>query len=428
MKKLTLFLLLLLLTACGGNAEENYTYEPTQPPTTAGLEEPPSGYFADALRLVAIVEDVHPIFILPHLLPDYYEARRAEFLAAAARPDMTQVDFGFAMQRYFTALHDGHMSMPFVRMGGYLNIGLIYDSGRLFLHDQRAVEVVSIGGVDAGEMIGMIDGLFFFENEFARRVMIPRHAVSGAMLMYAGVDVAVPWLYVTVVENGVQSEKQVHFSQNPTFDPPNYIIRHEMMGDVFFISLRQFVDGDHITEAAEAIEAAMADGINKFIVDLRGNSGGNSTAGMRLVNAMGMTLPSFGSLRRLSELASEQRGIPFSETIDRIETHPIPSMGSNPKGVQLAVLVDNFSFSSAVMMAAWVQDGGLGTVVGEPPMNAPSAFGDMLVYNLPYVDLNVPISYTRFTRPNLNDDQNVLWPDILVDAGDALEAALDFLN
>jgi len=242
-------------------------------------------------------------------------------------------------------------------------------------------------------------------------------------------------VYITLLENNVQTDELTRFvAASPSITRASnhdYIIRYEIMDDVFFISLRSFVVGEHITEVANAIEAAIDVGITRFIVDLRANGGGDSTAGIELLSAMGMTTPSFGSIRRISQLARDQRaqfGLVFPEDANLVERTPNPSTAANPLDIQLTVLTDNESFSSATMMATWVQDGNLGLVIGEASSNAPSAFGDMLTYTLATSGFNLQLSYTRWLRPDINADQNVLWPDIQVPADQALSTALEYLR
>lgn len=121
-----------------------------------------------------------------------------------------------------------------------------------------------------------------------------------------------------------------------------------------------------------------------------------------------------GAFRRISDLALEQRGeggfgAVVTSDMDRVEFSP-SLFTRNPNNVFVSVLTDVYSFSSSVMMAAWIQDGRLGNIVGEPSSNAPSPFGDMLNFTLPYSQFRVPISYTRFLRPDTHADQNTLGP------------------
>ena len=93
------------------------------------------------------------------------------------------------------------------------------------------------------------------------------------------------------------------------------------------------------------------------------------------------------------------------------------------------VLTDRTTFSSATMLGVWVQDGKLGTIVGQPSANAPTSYGDMLRIQLPLSNVTLPISYKKFLRPDADADPDTLHPDILTGFDeDALEVALKYLS
>lgn len=199
----------------------------------------------------------------------------------------------------------------------------------------------------------------------------------------------------------------------------------------FFIDLRRFVDGSHITEAVRAIEEAIEFGARKFIVDLCSNGGGNSHAGVRLLSAMGISPPRQGIINRISPLLLENHqvfrplswfGIGYLHWVGGVD------MVRNPNDVFVSVLTNGDTFSSATDMATWVQDGGFGNVVGSPSRNAPTSFGDILQFTLPYTGFVGHVSFAHFLRPDVNADQTTLWPDILTDPADALEAATRLLR
>jgi len=256
----------------------------------------PRDFSGDAAFIVETVEEVHPIFIIEGMLPDYYEDFRAEFLSVTANP-MTRADFNLATTRYFSALHDGHMAMGFgSRMLGGMQLPLIpgevlqtrfvASNSRLFLADQPHIEVLAIGGTPVADIFYQIDRYHFSENESDRQFNYGLCVGRKIILQRAGADFNSQlwntYADLTINENGQVSTLPIRFS-NPLLEVPgfllggvqmgpDYIIRYEMIDDVFFISLRTFVDGDHITEVAQAIEQAVASGTRKFIVDLRGNA------------------------------------------------------------------------------------------------------------------------------------------------------------
>ena len=142
---------------------------------------------------------------------------------------------------------------------------------------------------------------------------------------------------------------------------------------------------------------------------------------------MGMRVPSYGAVRRNSPLAAKQRGygrkdgfVEHSRSLDGVKRNP---------NISLIVLVNDGTFSSATMLAVWVQDGKLGRVVGYPSANAPTSFGDILTYTLPRTGVEVVMSHKQFQRPDANADQTTLTPDVLVPYGeDALPVALSLFG
>ena len=415
-RTMTLFLLLLFavaVSACGSD-EVNFS--------------------RDAAALVEAVEETHPIFVIEGMLPDYYEDIRQEFLEATSHP-MTTGQFRFAVERYFTVLRDGHMSFlgsVAYDYSDFLDTELAMLGGRLVLASAPDVEVKSIGGLSVDELVSFVGQNYFFENNSAWNLHFPYLVTFGAVLRQVGAEIADGdgslSVRLVLLDEGTETVLYASLGYERTVTrraPADFIIDHEWHDDILLIDLRIFTDGVHITRMAELITEAVAQGTRNFIVDLRGNPGGDSTAGYRLLRAMGVRVPLHGVIRRMSPLAAEQRG--FDETTGTLEFAP-NTFSRNPNDVFVSVLTDRYTFSSAMMMGVWVQDGGFGNIVGEPSSNAPSSFGDMLFFRLPYLDVYVPISFTRFLRPDVNADQDTLWPDILVPADEALEAAIEYMR
>ena len=422
-------------------------------------EDDMTGYGADALYLVQMVERTHPIFIVEGFLPDDYVLIRDQFLELANNTTSRQ-EFVFAAYRYVMTLQDGHMT-GFNLFGvggmtsGHIDIEWEIEDGRILLVDQEGItdiEVIEIGGVPPSQIFAVIDSYVFAENEVYRIWNYGRYIGYGTMIEMAGGFVSDNQTILTLSENGEISELEVELVM---LEPPtqpfcmsafaasfDFVVRHEMLeDDIFFIDLRVFYIDDSIEEMVQAIEQAIEEGIRQFIVDLRGNPGGNSMAGYQMFQAMGITMPTNGAVRRFSPLMIDtaiQHGflspieraiIPVTSAIaDGIIVAPTTATATNPNEVFVAVLTDNYSYSSSTMMANWAQDGGFGNIIGAPSRNSPTAFGDMLMFNLPYSGLEVRVSHAQFLRPDPTADQATLWPDIAVDPADALEVALDYLR
>ena len=424
-----------------------------------GIEMYPQSFATDALYLVRMVERTHPIFLLDGWLPDDYESIRDEFLLYAQTPDITTTEFAFAAARYITTLRDGHMTgangiiKPIGEgdddwihaiYGGHFDIDWIAQDGRLFLLDEYGkatdTEVIEIGGVPIYQVFAVVERYYYAENEADRQFGHNLFSRFGDVIERAGGEITNDTLQLTLNTGGILNTKYAPAGTGYAFFPTiEFIIRYEMMDDIFVIDLRHFSDGPHITEVVQSIEAAIADGTRKFIVDLRGNGGGASIAGQRLLEAMGLTVPSYGSMRRVSPLLIDFMGWYLRPLlwfgVDYISSAPSVSRGNpdtdannNPNNVFVSVLTDTASYSYATMMAVWVRDGGFGNIVGSTSRNAPNNFGEILNFYLPYSQFYMTISCTKWLRPDVTGDPVNLLPDIMVDPGDALYAALAYLR
>ena len=468
MKKIfAAIVVLLMLAACGsedageyvnGDAPDtsradapDYDYLPPEDDYQAA-EAGPSVFGIDAIYMVNMIEEVHPIFIIDGMLPDNYEEVRDEFLAYAAN-DISRQQFVFAARRYLTIFQDGHMGGGFgimrrsgggaLVLGNFLDVNWVLRDERLFLSDENGrptnAEVMEIGGIPVAKVLELIDAHYFSENEADRQRNHGIFARYGALLELGGAEIIDRRVILKVFADGETSTKEVMLNvpMPKELETTGMIlgsgISHEIWDDIFYIDLRAFVNDRDIDITASYIEEAINDGIRKFIVDLRGNPGGDSRAGSRLLEAMGVVTPDYGSIHRISDLAISQRMslAQNAEVYREMEyrlVEPNAEAAENPNGVFISVLTDAGTFSSATMFSAWVQDGNLGNIIGSPSRNKPSMFGDMLAFDLPSGLFTVAVSHGRFMRPDTNADQITLHPDILVDPEIALDVALEFLR
>ena len=420
--------------------------------------------------IVDTVEDAHPIFILgsvaaehgltglPVLPVDYLE-RRDEYLSVTSGY-ITRAEFVFATQRYLTMLQDGHMSGGFLMDGftggpflaaGFIDVEWTYHDGGLYLPDGG--RVLAIGGVPVPYVLEQIDRHYFAENNAARQFLYSVKSRYMSMVYMAGGRSGYDTINVLLDDGPLQYDIAMDFPAELLGEETDYIIDFYMIGDdIFYIDLRAFVDGPHIDYAVAAIEEAVAGGVRRFILDLRGNSGGNSFVGARLIYAMGgATTPTYGGMRRASGLFVEHiewmlgSGIIHDETMftmvegmlqeikaayqgpGYIVSMPNPDSASNPAGVFISVLTDSATFSSARMTGIWVQDGNLGNIIGMPSRNSPVSFGEMMQVNIQDSFFGLATSTALWLRPSQDAVQDTLVPDILVEEGDALEVAVEFL-
>lgn len=425
------------------------TYFENTPPV---LTLTPRSIFADALLLVEVIEANHPIFILDggSMLPVYYEERRAEFLEFAAlateREDfdwscmINREKFELAAHRYISLLQDGHMSgNSLIRRQQNTSIVITEDwfveDSRLFLvRDNVVSEIIAIGGAYIADIFYQVDRHFFAENEFDRQRNYVMHSRRRGILLKAGAQELTSnniQMELTIEKDGqISITNTILQWGNPVLldgkirvpiNINNATLFHEIDDDIFYIKLRSSaIPHSYINDALAAIGMARYRGVTNFIIDVRNNEGGNSEIGRRLLIALSMTAPRNGRFLRAGPLSEHQTNMEVSSNTFSI----------NPHNLSLVVLTSNYTYSAANMLAAWVQDGSLGTIIGEPSRNSPSQFGYWSIgaVLLPYSGFGTNVSQAWFSRPDISADQTTLWPDIIVESRYALDVAIDYLR
>jgi hypothetical protein len=429
-------LLFLLSAGCQTSAPQTTT-APT--PTSAAPSEisvRTEDCALDAVDLVATLERTHPLF-LAEPYPEAYLAAREAFLAGVPNCQ-TQADFRLAVSLYLNSLNDGHtgvrrQSNAFAP--SYAQIRVAALGSDLFILDddgQLTSETITVvGGVPVANIFTVVDAYFPAENQTAKDASHSKRALNRDLLALAGAEVTSDAVTLTIDDGGQTRQQSVPFGEEPLLRVNYYsketTVSCERMGDVFYIDFNECDTGKALNAVCRELKSALREGVSRVIVDARDNPGGNSNACEKILNTMGMRVPSYGVIRRNSPLANEQRGYGRKEGFVE-HSRSLDGAKQNPD-ISFVVLVNDGTFSSATMLAVWVQDGKLGSVVGYPSANAPTSYGDILNYTLPRTGVEVIMSHKQFQRPDANADQTTLTPDVFVPYGeDALEAALALLG
>lgn len=192
-----------------------------------------------------------------------------------------------------------------------------------------------------------------------------------------------------------------------------------------------------------------ARGFHSFILDLRGNSGGNSAVAEVLYKYLTQKpLRSYGVEVKISKQVTERNPRLASEPLGSIKAYPERSI-TYPYRSRLTsdqinslqqflgavyVLIDTNVFSSGEWLAADLAANELGLLVGEPTGGGGSVPGDQIQIELPRTKLQLYISYKFFRKPSTRgqDYPGVLpdfWvPQSLVDYQSGRDTALAFVK
>ena len=379
---------------------------------------------ADRQQLMGYVESVHPFFVDGSDQTPYLAAKEA-YLAETTNA-MTVDAFMSASARYLTVFGDGHTRLSW-QYGDEVAIYHRYQNGKMYFADESGVTDLTITAVDDVPMthiLATIDSLFPAENEMAVAKNYNNYFTSETLLKMAGVNVEKDVFTVTLSDGSTRACTWFvpEEASAPSNEPWGNKARWD--GDIFVVEFVECVDDDNLKSIAQELKQAVKNGCTKVIIDARGNGGGSSNACERLLNAMGMKAPAYGMLVRYSPEAKEQKGYLRSSGTCLMKPNPVARQNEK---VNLVVLCDRFTYSSATMLCVYVRDGRLGTLIGEASSNMPNHYGDLTFVALENAHLFASVSHKRFLRPSGETESRMLVPDIETSSKDAYQAALDFL-
>lgn len=381
----------------------------------------------DRDKAIEYMEEIHPYFILVEDQGDYEEAKQKYIQTAAS--EMSVRDFQAATAEYIGFFQDGHTRLAW-KEEEYVDVKSTYHEGKTYVvkdGEITDVYVESFGGVGVETIYEAIDKMFPAENEMAQAINRYNYVDGKNFLTYVGAEITDDKISV-VFSDGTEG---VFGFYNPsevataTEDEEYTGNSWYMDGDIFVVNFNTCSDDEELRGIASELSKKVEEGCKKVIIDVRENGGGNSDACVRLLEAMDMKAPQYDMVIRYSEDAKEQRGYLRSNGMYRWNAK---SDGKPNKDIDLVVLCDRYTFSSATMMCVYVRDGKLGTLIGEPSSNMPNAYGDILYFVLPNSHLYGTVSHKQFIRPDKTNNERMLVPEIQTTSEDAYDAAVKYLR
>lgn len=178
-----------------------------------------------------------------------------------------------------------------------------------------------------------------------------------------------------------------------------------------------------------AFAAINARGVSRLIIDVRGNTGGQSDAGARIIQYV-LDRPAAQVSRARERMNDENssvlgyRGAAGSMrefVVDDELIQPAPA-DARFKG-RVGVLIDELTYSAGILFATTMQDRGLATLVGRPTGGFANQTGNMMPTRLPATGFTAFIATRDFIRPSGDRRVAPVQPDIAVTDG-ASEATI----
>lgn len=285
---------------------------------------------------------------------------------------------GDVYSRYYTA--EEYEQETSSTMGSYVGIGVGMqknDEGGVVIAECYEGGPGDQAGLKAGDIISAIDGTSITDMEVADVVEMIRGGEREQVVL-------------TVHRQGVENAMEITVEITDVVLPSVF---SEMLEDhIGYIRISQFTD---VTpgQYQEAFSALEEQGMEKLVIDLRGNPGGLLTSVCSVLNDIlpeGLIVYTEDKYGNRSEERSE---------------------GKNPLEMPLAVLVNENSASASEIFAGAVQDYGTGTIVGT------TTYGKGVVQEL--LPLNdgsaIKLTISNYFTPKGNSIQEVgIRPDVEV--------------
>ncbi|WP_225230599.1 S41 family peptidase [Cytobacillus stercorigallinarum] len=170
------------------------------------------------------------------------------------------------------------------------------------------------------------------------------------------------------------------------------ILSYDTVNVGYFQLIHSINDSSYQQSIASFFESVKEQRIKKVILDLRHNSGGDSTVADEWINYLDVN-------QYLSYRVGKVDG-------DRKVVVKTKNKGKY-KG-ELYILTGPGTFSSGTMFATILKDNGLGKLIGEPAGMNSNHDGEVMIIELPHSKIKVAISQHEFVRPVLDPSGNEL--------------------
>jgi hypothetical protein len=282
---------------------------------------------ADLDELAATVDAVHPAAIdgAPSAVRDAIEEARTRI-----RSGIDRATFEASLNHVILALHDSHSTLAAPHATRHIDLPIAWlDEGPIVTHDtshlRRGDRVVSIGGLPPEEILERLRGLIPTENDWWLRHVAEQSIRSDGVLRALGAG-TIP-VDVRVGRSGSEITRGLPAAERrqPRIDRlpwARFTIEPENGLGIF--TLDRCVNDDRYRDALAAFFNAVADaGIDRIVVDLRRNGGGNSSVAnefLRYVNVADYA--DFSALVRVSEAAMDQRQLPGPPRVIQNDLRP----------------------------------------------------------------------------------------------------------
>lgn len=383
---------------------------------------------ADAEYLIKHTEERH-MFFLDEPSDEYLNAR-AKLIEGTAEALSIEGLYALCCQ-YLASLHDAHSYLA--RSGPWrLDQSFEWKDGQAFLTPTEqfpeGARLLSVADIPIDDLLTAIDSHTQHENESGRQrnrriylryrhmhqaAGVPFADTADLELEYQGVveTITVPYIAPTTA------------ASQPVLPAFAFEILPEE--EIALVTARRCELGQERDTTLAALKKALDAGTAKIIFDLRSNPGGNPLVWKEFYETLNVVPPTM--TLQVREIGSQQlKSVPHHSGAEAAQ--PVTEAIANPD-IEVVILVNQGSFSSAMHFVAQMSDGKLATIIGQEPVNPVTHYTHYSSFRLANSGLTGRLCRGLYLRPDTSRDETeegIL--DIEIpDDEDALAAAVQLL-
>lgn len=376
----------------------------------------------DLVELRGHLQRVHPAF--RQGIPETVQIAFNEALSRIkSEENVTALDLRKTIQSILSPLNDGHtcayVRIPDKYLGDWGKMkaeGYLLESvngealSEIFTQNKRlySFELESWGQANLIDDLTSLDGLHFLGYKIEDGIeMVFRKGNSRITRIYKEEDFLARDEYFRVnAQYGVKKEPFVSYFVDKQNNYALFTLNSCNFNDEYKKTLQKF-----FTEVKAAA-------VENVIVDLRKNSGGNSMVAEEFIRYLDTDTFRIGSsIIRLGPVELKMGG--YKTKNKKVEDLAFTG--------NVFVLTSAKTFSSAMMFTYYIQDNGLGRLVGEAPGNAANGYGEVVLFRLANSGIFVQMSSTLFLRSDATKGVEVV-PDYQCSSEEALEKAVAIIT
>lgn len=407
----------------------------------------------NALR--EIHPDIYSMTGQEKLLTQFHEVR-------GSLPDtLTTIELYRAAAPIVSMIGDGHTMLRFpyndLFTQGLMRLPLFVDvksdrclKARVCIDSivPAGADVLAINGTTAEEMIEAMLPYVSGERDFFRVMRIDYEFPALFEMLYGGqpqyeVKFRRPGkknVETAVIPAAKFSDIAARIPKQTTpAQTPDYSYSIDRKRGVAVMDFRRFHGAPwQMTQFCDSMFADLrANDIDRLIIDIRNNGGGNSAIGdvlLRYISPVPFTQFAKTLVNRSAKVLRMIGDSDFAPTVEFYQKpaeqyiRPLSPDEGHFDGTVI-LLTSNHTFSSAAAFSWAFKQFGCGKVVGEETGGMSVAYGDILTWFTPVSRLGCTISWKRFWHPGADEnDIHGTLPDVATTADDALQAAYKLLK